>query len=104
MAGQTSVDRGAMQRGAQQLDSAYSTVTGLRTTLESHKSELLGGWAGEAASAFANVYANFDADMAKVLAAMNTLHEKLVQTHTKYVATEADQSATVNKVAGLLNH
>ncbi len=103
MAGQTSVDRGAMQRAAQQLDSAYSTVTGLRTTLESHKTELLGGWAGEAASAFSNVYQAFDADMAKVLAAMDILHEKLVQTHVRYVATEAEQSATVNKVAGLLN-
>jgi WXG100 family type VII secretion target len=92
-----------MQRAAQQLDSAYSTVTGLRTTLEGHKAELLGGWAGEAASAFSNVYEAFDADMAKVLTAMNTLHEKLVSTHITYVATEAEQSATVNKVAGLLN-
>ena len=103
MAGQTSVNRGAMQRAAQQLDSAFSTVTGLRTTLAGHKSELLGGWAGEAASAFSNVFEAFDGDMAKVLAAMDALHEKLVATHATYVTTEAEQSATVNKIASMLN-
>ena len=103
MAGQTSVDRGAMQRAAQQLDSAHNTVTGLRATLETHRTELLSGWKGEAASAFANVYEAFDADMAKVLAAMQQLHSKLVTTHSTYVSTEEERSATVNRVAGLLN-
>ena len=103
MAGETSVQRAAMNQAAQQLDDAYSVVTALRQQLQGHKGELLGNWQGEAATAFSNVYEQFDADFGKVLTAMRQLHEKLVATHARYVATEAEQSATVNKVAGLLN-
>ena len=103
MAGEVSVERDAMNTAAGQLDEAFSVVTALRQQLESHESELMGNWKGNAATAFANVYDAFDADLAKVLNAMNTLHENMIQTHARYEATEAQQSQTVSKVAGLLN-
>lgn len=103
MAGEVTVQRDAISRAANQLNDAYSAVTALRQQLEGHQQELMGVWKGTAATAFQNVYVAFDEDMQKVLTAMNTLHEKMTQTHATYNATEAQQSQTVSKVAGLLN-
>jgi len=103
MAGEVSVETGAMNAAAGQLDEAYSEVKALRQQLGGHQSELMGNWRGTAASAFANVYEAFDTDLGKVLTAMNTLHQKMVQTHATYQATEAEQIQTVNKAAGRLS-
>jgi WXG100 family type VII secretion target len=103
MAGEVSVERDAINTAAGQLDEAFSVVTSLRQQLESHQSELMGNWKGDAATAFANVFHAFDADLAKVLNAMDTLHQNMVRTHATYQATEAQQSQNVSKVAGLLN-
>jgi WXG100 family type VII secretion target len=103
MAGEVSVERAAMNKAAGQLNEAFSVVTALRQQLQAHQSELMGNWSGNAARAFANVYEAFDTDLAKVLTAMNTLHENMTQTHARYEATEGEQTQSVNKVAGLLN-
>jgi ESAT-6 family protein len=104
MAGEVSVQREAINRAAGQLDQAYGVVTGLRTQLASHAQELQAAWRGEASSAFQNVYTSFDADLGKILTAMQQLHENMTSTHTTYNATEAQQTQTVSKVAGLLNN
>ena len=49
------------------------------------------------------VFQAFDEDFGKVLNALNGMHEKLVQTKIHYEATEQEQEASVNKIAGLLN-
>ncbi len=104
MAGEVSVQREAINRAAGQLDEAYGVVTGLRTQLASHAQELQGAWQGQASTAFQNVYTSFDADLGKILTAMNQLHDNMMSTHSTYNATESQQTQTVNKVVGLLNN
>ncbi len=100
---EVTVERAAIQRAAAQLDAAHGVVTGLRTRLEGEHQQLTGGWRGQAASAFTNVYMTFDAEMAKVLATMQQLQQNMTQSHTSYNASEAQASQSVNKVSGLLN-
>ncbi len=104
MAGEVTVQRDAINRAAGQLDEAYGVVMGLRQQLEGHQQQLMGSWKGQAASAFQNVYVAFDEDLARVLNAMNQLHDNMMGTHATYNATEAQQTQTVNKVSGLLNN
>jgi WXG100 family type VII secretion target len=104
MAGEVTVDRQAVLTAANQLDAAHGVVAGLRTRLESEHQQLTGGWKGRAASAFTNVYMTFDAEMGKVLTAMEQLHENMVGSHTSYNASEEQASQSVNKVSGLINN
>ncbi|HEX6470245.1 MAG TPA: WXG100 family type VII secretion target [Streptosporangiaceae bacterium] len=101
---ESQVDRAAMVQAAQRLEDAVGTTRGIQGQLQGHKAELMGNWSGTAARAFDQVFEQFDADFRRVLTAMEGMHEKLVQTHSTYVRTEDEQTATVNKVAGLLNN
>jgi uncharacterized protein YukE len=58
---------------------------------------------GNAATAFTNAYETFSADFAKVVNALENIHEKLIGTRANYEATEESNTATVNRVSGLLN-
>jgi WXG100 family type VII secretion target len=98
------VDRAAMVQAAQRLEDAVGTTRGIQNQLNGHKTELLSNWSGNAARAFDQVFEQFDADFRRVITAMEGMHGKLVQTHSTYVRTEEEQTATVNKVAGLLNN
>jgi WXG100 family type VII secretion target len=93
-----------MAQAAQKLEDAVGTTRGIRTQLQGHKAELLSQWEGNAARAFENVFEQFDQDFQKVLTTMEGMHEKLVQTRTTYERTEEEQTATVNKVSGLINN
>jgi len=92
-----------MAQAAQKLEDAVGTTRGIRTQLQSHKAELLSQWEGNAARAFDTVFEQFDQDFQKVLTTMEGMHEKLVQTRTTYERTEEEQTATVNKVSGIIN-
>jgi len=104
MAGESAVNRAAMAQAAVQVEDAVGTIRGQQSQLAGYHSDLMGGWSGEAASAFTNAYNSFNADFTKVLNALQGIHEKLVGTHSKYVANEATQTAAANRVAGLLNN
>lgn len=93
-----------MAQAAQKLEDAVGTTRGIRTQLQGHKAELLSQWEGNAARAFETVFEQFDQDFQKVLTTMEGMHEKLVQTRTTYERTEEEQTATVNKVSGLINN
>lgn len=102
MAGESAVNRQAMATAAQQVDSAVTTIRGLQSNMNSYASQLQGGWQGQAASAFGNAYEAFSADFAKVLTALDSIHEKLVGTHSTYATTEETNTSTVNKIQGML--
>jgi ESAT-6 family protein len=104
VAGETQVDRAAMAQAAQKLEDAAGTTRGIRNQLQSHNAELLQNWSGDAARAFGQVFEQFDQDFQKVLSTMEEMHGKLVQTRVTYERTEEEQTATVNRVSGLLNN
>jgi WXG100 family type VII secretion target len=104
VAGESKVDRAAMAQAAQKLDEAVGTTRGIKNQLQGHRGELLSNWEGPAAAAFGRVFDQFDQDFQKVLTAMEGMHEKLMATRQTYERTEEEQTATVNKVAGLINN
>ena len=103
MAGESAVNRQAMQAAAQQVDSAVTTIRGLQSNMSSYAQELQGGWQGQAASAFHSAFEAFSADFGKVLTALDGIHEKLVGTHSTYTETEASNTSTAHKLNSMLN-
>jgi WXG100 family type VII secretion target len=93
-----------MAQAATKLEEAANTTQGIRSRLQTHKGQLRSNWEGNAAMAFDRVFAEFDENFAKVLTAMNGLHEKMVQTKIQYESTEEEQQAAVNRIAGLINN
>jgi WXG100 family type VII secretion target len=102
MAGESAVNRQAMATAARQVESAVGNIRGLQSNMNSYASQLQGGWQGQAASAFSNAYEQFSADFAKVLTALESIHEKLTGTQSTYTTTEESNKSTVNKLQGLL--
>jgi WXG100 family type VII secretion target len=104
MAGESAVDRAAMAQAGAQVEDALGQVRSQQSTLNGYHGELMGGWAGEAATAFTNAFNAFNADFTKVIQALQGIQEKLVTTRGKYQANEEVQTAAANRVQGLLNH
>jgi WXG100 family type VII secretion target len=92
-----------MATAAVQVEDAVTTIRGQQSQMNAYHSELVGGWQGDAANAFTSAYESFSADFAKVVNALEGIHEKLVGTRATYEATEETNTAAVNKVGGLLN-
>jgi WXG100 family type VII secretion target len=103
VAGETAVDRAAMGTAAGHIDDALGQIRSMQTAMNSYHSELMGGWVGQAASAFTGAYTTFSADFAKVVRALDNMHEKLVGTRANYTATEEANTTSANKLSGLLN-
>ena len=103
MAGESAVDRAAMAQAAVQVDDALGQIRGQQSTLAGYHSTLMGGWEGDAASAFTNAFNAFNEDFTKVINALNGIHEKLIGTRARYEATEQAQTAVANRVAGQIN-
>ena len=101
-AGESAVNRASMAQAAQQVEAAYGMITGLQANMNGYSSQLGGGWQGNAAVAFTRTYDMFSADFAKVLNALQVIHDKLVSTRNTYQATEDANTARVNQVAGMI--
>ena len=101
-AGESAVNRASMAQAAQQVEAAYGMIAGLQSNMNGYSSQLGGGWQGNAAVAFTRTYEMFSADFAKVLSALQSIHDKLVSTRNTYQATEDANTARVNQVAGLI--
>jgi WXG100 family type VII secretion target len=102
-AGESAVNRASMAQAAQQVEAAFGMITGLQSHMNGYSSQLGGGWQGNAAVAFTRTYEMFSADFAKVLNALQVIHDKLVSTRNTYQATEDTNTARVNQVAGMIN-
>lgn len=103
MAEQSAVNRQLMGVAAQRIDSSANVIQGLRARLDEHKSDLLSGWEGDAASAFATVFARFHSDMGRVLHELEGMHKDMVHTRVNYEKTEQAQKDAVEKINALLN-
>ena len=103
MAGETAVNRAQMATAAVQVEDAVNKIHALQSQMNNYHAELMGGWKGQAASAFTSTYEAFSADFAKVVNALENMHEKLVGTRARYEATEQSNTSAVSHVGGLLN-
>ncbi len=103
MGNTSAADRAAMQQAATRIEDSAGIVKGLQSQLDGHKSQLMAGWAGNAAVSFDRVFTEFQTEMGKVRTALEGMHQKLVQTKITYESTEQEQQDAVNKINQLLN-
>lgn len=102
MAQQSSVNRAAMAQAAQEIESKANVIQGLRNQLQSHKSDVRASWDGNAAMTFDSVFNEFDADFAKVIKALETMHQTLSHTRIQYESREQESHEAVSEVQRLL--
>lgn len=93
-----------MQAAAGKVETAAQTIQGIQSKIHTHKAELSSGWSGKAATKFTQVFTAWDEDFAKVLGALESIHEKLVHTRIRYESTEDEQEMAANKIDDLLNN
>ncbi len=103
MAGEVTVDRAAMVTAAAQVESALGEIRGQQGRLAGFHADLMGGWKGEASTAFTNAFDQFNADFNIVINALQGIHERLVGSHANYNATEAANAASASKISSALN-
>jgi WXG100 family type VII secretion target len=103
MASESAFSRTAMAQAAVQVEDAAGQIRGQQSQLAGHHSDLMGGWQGQAATAFTGAYESFNSDFTQVLNALQAMQEKLTATRSRYTSTEDTQTAAANRVRGLLN-
>ena len=78
MTGAFTTEQEAMQRGANAVQEAHQQVQGLIQTLSGEVEQMMGGWGGQAASAFMGVHEAFNGQAAKINQALDRMHQALV--------------------------
>ncbi len=100
---ESQIDLAKAKQAATKIDHSASVIQGLQLRIEGHKNELRSGWDSTAALAFDDVFLRFNEDFARILGALNQMHEKLVHTGIKYESSVQEQQDAVNKVNDLIN-
>lgn len=103
MTGAFTTEQEAMQRGANAVQEAHQQVQGLIQTLSGEVEQMMGGWGGQAASAFMGVHEAFNGQAGKINQALDRMHQALVATHSTYGTQETDQSQTFTNMTGNIN-
>jgi WXG100 family type VII secretion target len=103
MAAESAVNRSAMATAAQQVEDAVSQIRGLQSQLAGYHGDMMGGWQGQAASAFTSAYEAFNSDFTQVINALQEFYPKLTTTRSRYEANEETLTSTSNRVAGMIN-
>ena len=103
MAGESAVDRAAMAVAANQTQDAVDQIRGQQTKMNANHSALMGGWNGQAATAFTAAFDSFNNDFTKVLTALQGMQERLVGTQKNYTVTEQANTQAASRISGLLN-
>lgn len=104
MADESAIDLANAKQAAQKIDHSASVIQGLQLRVQQHKDQLRSGWDSTAALAFDDVFNHFNDDFARILKALNQMHEKLVHSNIKYETSVQEQHDAVNKVNQLINH
>lgn len=100
--GDKSVDRAAMQKATQQIETKHQQIHRLQTRLQGQMGDLASRWHGNASNAFQRGYRAFDSEFEKVKAGLDTIHGQLVETLREYGVREEENQSTANQIAGLI--
>lgn len=92
-----------MSAGAAKVESATQAIQGHIQTLRGEVETMMGGWRGEAASAFVQVHDAFEQQAGKINNALRQMHEALLATHRTYGVQETDQSQGFTGMVGQIN-
>jgi WXG100 family type VII secretion target len=92
-----------MAAAVNQLQSAVEEVTSQQSRLAGEQATMMGGWKGQAASAFDAAFTTFNADYTKVIRAMQNIQEALRANLANYTADEAANVHLSTTVSSALN-
>jgi WXG100 family type VII secretion target len=92
-----------MATAAQQTQGAVDSIRGIQNTMNGQHESLMGGWKGQAATAFTGAFTQFNGDFTKVLQALQNLQEKLHASQLNYSATEAANTQAASKITQALS-
>ena len=100
--GEKSVDRAAMQKATQQIETKHQQIHTLQTRLQGQMGDLASRWQGNASTAFQKGYSMFDSEFEKVKQGLDKIHTSLVETQKEYTQREEENTQTANQIAGLI--
>jgi WXG100 family type VII secretion target len=92
-----------MAQAATQVGTAVAEIQGLQSRLAGSHDTMMGGWMGQAATAFTNAYLEFNTDFSKVINALNNLGDKLRASGANYANVEQANTSSANKIVRALN-
>jgi len=92
-----------MATAAKQVEDAVTQVRGQQSQLAGFHGDLMGGWQGQAASAFNAAYDAFNADFTQVINALQEFYPRLATTRSRYEANEQVLTSSANRVASAIN-
>jgi WXG100 family type VII secretion target len=97
------VTRAQMATAITQVQTAHDDVQSQRTKLASASADLGGSWLGGASTAFQTSFEAFDAEVQKLLSALQNIHTSLSANHAGYNNVEDTNTSIVNKVQAAIN-
>ena len=100
---QYTTNQEAMAQGAAKVDEAALQIQGLITNLRSEVEIMMGGWRGEAASAFIQVHDAFEQQANRINSALRQMYDALQATHRTYGTQETTQTQSLSGLAGQIN-
>lgn len=103
MAALSAHDSQLMAQAATQVSTAVGEVQGLQARLAAAHESTMGGWQGQAATAFTGAFMEFNADFTKVIRALDNLGDKLRVSGTNYATVEQSNTSSANKIIHALN-
>lgn len=103
MAGSFATSQEAMAAGAAHVDEATQLVQGQISSLRTEVETMLGGWGGNAASAFGGLHQNFEGQATRINNALVAMQEALVSTRATYVNQEEQEASAISSLSGQIN-
>ncbi|MDR1998486.1 MAG: WXG100 family type VII secretion target [Frankiaceae bacterium] len=100
---QFTTDRELMRQGAVKVEDATAQIQSLLSSLRSSVDTMMGGWRGDASTAFIQVHDAFDVQANTINQALGDIHTALVSTGATYSGQESSQTATLSGLAGQIN-
>lgn len=102
MATEVSAADGALQRGAQVVSDAKSSLNTELNQLEGKLASIGSQWQGQGASAFTMLMERWRSDARKITAALDSFEQNLLGSQTTYSSTDDSQSSAMNSLASRL--
>ncbi|MDL4772608.1 WXG100 family type VII secretion target [Actinomadura xylanilytica] len=103
MAQTSAHSRESMRKAGDALQKAEDDLRRTRSQLNSEQQSLATRWQGEGSQAFVKVFQQFDEQFVRVLTDLNMIQQKIGDARVKYDANEAETTARVNRLSGLIN-
>jgi WXG100 family type VII secretion target len=100
----TQVDHVEMGKAAQKVADATNVIAGLETRVDTHLTNLISGWKGDASAAFERLLRTWLLDFQDIRKQLGIVADKLGGTQRSYAATEQYEQDAINRLNSLLNY